>query len=110
MLMQITGMVIIMGKNKLIEIKDDKMCGICYLISSTNPNVKYHLIDEGTFYTPKDLFVCEHCRKWIEETKVKCKEQLKNPKNDILKDIAFWHDPKCSGDSAVDIREEEKVS
>ena len=93
-------------KAKLLGKCDDAMCDICYLMKSQNPSVKFHIYDEGTFYSPQDSMVCDHCLNWIREIRKKHRDQIENPdKTDIYDGINFWHAPKKDNESAVDIRD-----
>jgi len=90
-------------KAKLLGKSDDITCVLCFLIKSQNPKIKYTLIDEGSFYHPKDKFVCEHCLNWIRNVRKACEHQCQNPEEDVFKDLTFWHDPEKKEKSAIEV-------
>lgn len=92
-------------KAKFLGESNDVTCILCFLIKSQNPKVKYYLTDEGSFYNPKDTFICQHCLEWTKEIRKKCEDQCKHPEEDKFDNITFWHDPKREEKSAIEVKE-----
>ncbi len=79
----------------------DKMCDLCYLISSTNKDTRFHLYDEGSYSFPGDKYICEHCLEWIRDIRHKAFEQCKHPDKNLFEKIEFWWAPKNDREPAV---------
>lgn len=93
---------------KKLGTSEDKMCDLCYLLSSTNKGTKFHLYDQGTYSFPGDKYVCENCLEWVREMRHKSYEQCKHPEKDIFKDVNFWWFPKTATQGPVSAEVKDK--